>query len=576
MVSVCALMLAVAGAAHGQEHRTISGQGNNLQHPTWGMTSAPLLRGPSGANYADGIGEMLPGPSPRAVSNALSQQVKPNGNAKGLTSFMWQWGQFIDHDIALIFEGFTEPVQIPVPKGDPIFDPGSTGTASIHMLRSRFVNGVTTPREHLSGLTHFIDASMVYGSDDSRANDLRTFEDGRLRTSPGEFLPKNMTAQPNVPSPDPKWFLAGDVRANEQVGLTSLHTLFVREHNWWAARIKAEHPTWNDEQIYQHARRMVGGEISTITYNEWLPLLLGPFMPDPYAGYDPDVNPGIRTEFSSAAFRIGHTLLNEELKRYDENGNVYVGGHLTLRDAFFAIGEVTAPDGFEAILRGLALQEANEVDPQVVDSVRNFLFTILNPQGLDLISLNLQRGRDHGIPRYNQLRMDYGLPPRAGFNEISSDPQIAGALASVYVNVDEVDAWIGMMAEDHMPGAMMGETVGTILKDQFQRLRDGDRFYMHNDPAMSQQEILEIEATRLSDIIRRNSNVKNIQLNVFMMPEKSCYADCDGSGLLDLFDFLCFQNAFNLKLPQADCDGSGQLDLFDFLCFVTAFNAGCP
>jgi hypothetical protein len=56
----------------------------------------------------------------------------------------------------------------------------------------------------------------------------------------------------------------------------------------------------------------------------------------------------------------------------------------------------------------------------------------------------------------------------------------------------------------------------------------------------------------------------------------ACYPDCDGSGSLDLFDFLCFTNAFNNNDPYADCDGSGGLDLFDFLCFTNAFNVGCP
>ncbi|MFG0284026.1 MAG: right-handed parallel beta-helix repeat-containing protein [Phycisphaerales bacterium JB039] len=55
-----------------------------------------------------------------------------------------------------------------------------------------------------------------------------------------------------------------------------------------------------------------------------------------------------------------------------------------------------------------------------------------------------------------------------------------------------------------------------------------------------------------------------------------CYPDCDGSGELDLFDFLCFQNAFAAGDPYADCDGSGALDLFDFLCFQNEFATGCP
>jgi hypothetical protein len=55
-----------------------------------------------------------------------------------------------------------------------------------------------------------------------------------------------------------------------------------------------------------------------------------------------------------------------------------------------------------------------------------------------------------------------------------------------------------------------------------------------------------------------------------------CFADCDGSGALDFFDFLCFQNAFSAQDPYADCDGCGTWDIFDFLCFQSRFSEGCP
>jgi sugar lactone lactonase YvrE len=58
--------------------------------------------------------------------------------------------------------------------------------------------------------------------------------------------------------------------------------------------------------------------------------------------------------------------------------------------------------------------------------------------------------------------------------------------------------------------------------------------------------------------------------------ETACIADCDGSGTIDLIDFLCFQNAFDAGDPKADCTADGVLDVFDFLCFLRAFDAGCP
>lgn len=57
---------------------------------------------------------------------------------------------------------------------------------------------------------------------------------------------------------------------------------------------------------------------------------------------------------------------------------------------------------------------------------------------------------------------------------------------------------------------------------------------------------------------------------------RHCPADCDGSGSLEFFDFLCFQDLFARAEPEADCDESGEIDFFDFLCFQNAFAASCP
>jgi hypothetical protein len=79
-----------------------------------------------------------------------------------------------------------------------------------------------------------MDASMVYGSDAGRAAVLRG-EGGKLRRGDGDLLPFNDPEDP-LPNGGPNGstsFLAGDVRANENVALTTLHTVFVREHNLW-------------------------------------------------------------------------------------------------------------------------------------------------------------------------------------------------------------------------------------------------------------------------------------------------------------------------------------------------------
>ena len=120
--------------------------------------------------------------------------------------------------------------------------------------------------------------------------------------------------------PTSKLFVTGDIRGNENVELTALQTLFVRNHNLIATELQKEHPDWSDEQLYQEARKINIAEYQSIIYNEWIPAVLGPNALPAYTGYNPNVNPSIATEFSTVAFRFGHSLLSGEIERQDNNG----------------------------------------------------------------------------------------------------------------------------------------------------------------------------------------------------------------------------------------------------------------
>lgn len=375
------------------------------------------------------------------------------------------------------------------------------------------VNGV---RQQVNGLTAYIDASQVYGSDAERARALRTLDGtGRMKTSAGNLLPFNTEGLANFP-PGDTVFVAGDIRANEQVGLTAIQTLFLREHNFWADDTRRRHPDWSDEQIYQHARAIVGAEMQAITYREFLPVLLGPNALRPYRGYQPRVNAGVENVFATAAYRLGHSLLSPSLLRLGPNRQPISQGNLPLASAFFN-QQALSSVGIEPYLRGLATQRAQELDNQLVDAVRNFLFGPPGAGGFDLASLNIQRGRDHGLPSYNQLRADLGLPRVRSFAEISSNPSVQAKLDSVYTSVDDVDAWVGGLAEDHVPGAMVGETFFTVLRDQFERLRDGDRFWYES--YLPPDLLRLVRGQTLAQIIRRNTTIRGeIQDNVFVAP----------------------------------------------------------
>ncbi len=434
---------------------------------------------------------------------------KGTRNDRDLSAFIYVWGQFLDHDIDHTptpdDEASQESFDIEVPEGDPSFDPSGTGAATIPLTRSEFDSATGTsvdnPRQQISDITAFVDGSQVYGSDQETADSLREFAGGRMLVTEDGLLPSD--GEGGV--------LAGDVRAAENIALTSLQTLFVREHNQLADDISAENPELSDEQVYQQARAIVIAEIQSITYNEYLPALLGEGALSEYNGYDPTVNPTIANEFSTAAFRFGHSTLNDDIEFFGNDGRA-VSEELSLAEAFFNPG-ILEETGIDSVLKYDASTLSQEVDLEVVDSLRNFLFGEPGQGGLDLVALNIQRGRDHGLNDYNSTREAYGLETYESFDQITSDVELQEKLESLYGDVDNIDLWVGLLAEDHTEGASVGELTGTIISDQFERVRDGDRFWYEN--VFSESDVQQLNETTLAEVIERNTTVEGLQENVF-------------------------------------------------------------
>ncbi len=510
------------------EIQSFDGRGNNAENPNWGSVNETLLR-MSPAAYTNGISDPAGAnrPSARAVSNAFSAGPEEGIlNDRDFTAFVYAWGQFLDHDIDLTDTASPkETFPIVVPAGDEWFDPSSSGTMIIPVSRSKYDPATGTsaenPREQTNSITAFVDGSQVYGSDSVRAVALREFSGGRMKVSEGNLLPFNTEGIPNANDAhrvaDTELFLAGDVRANENPELIALQTLFVREHNRIAAEAAQQNPNWTDEQLYQYARRIVIAELQKITYDEFLPAILGTNAMPRYQGYQANVNPNIATEFSTAAFRLGHSMLGADIEFLDNDMNETREAML-LRDAFFNSTVVTETD-IDPLLKYLASDNAQEIDTMVVDDVRNFLFGAPGQGGFDLASLNIQRGRDHGIADYNTVRVAYGLPRIASFEQITSDKSVQASLAATYGSVDNIDLWIGGLAEDHLPNSSAGETFTAILVDQFTRLRDGDRFWYEN--SLSDNLVRDIQNTSLADIIRRNTGLTKLQEDVFFYNEST-------------------------------------------------------
>jgi peroxidase len=497
------------------EVRPINGTGNHADN--LGAVGTLLLR-LAGVDYptADPSGQTLlrPGPNPRDISNMVVHQNGTNiPSAAGMTDAVWAWGQFIDHDISLTDANRARngAADVDVLDANDMLYPKIIVSRANHEM----VDGVRTP---FNELTSFLDASMVYGSDDARAAELRAFVDGKLKTSPGNLMPFNVNGFPNGGA-SPENFLSGDVRTNENVVLLSIHTLFVREHNRLATLLKKRHKNANDESLYQLARKIVMAEVQLITFCEFLPALLGPHAPSIQPAYDPNVSPAVAAEFSTALFRVGHTLLSSQLmigKDPDHQETI------SLMNAFFKPKFVAdKPENVGRILRGLAVQPCQEVDNMIVEDVRTFLFLPPpNPVGLDLAVLNIQRGREQGLPGYNRVRVAYGLPPATQWSDISSNLVVQAKLAAVYPSVDEVDTWVGGICEDHLPGANLGPLISAAIIDQFTRLRDGDRLFYTNDPDLRTPWIASfLKKVTFGRLIRMNTEETKAPLKMFFMPK---------------------------------------------------------
>lgn len=567
-------ILTCTALLQGQETRSYSGHGNNLIHNDWGANGSQMPRW-SPVSFADGISTVggSDRPNPRAVSNAIFAQDEFFDDPRNMSDFTWVWGQFIDHDITLVTDD-TEFLYIQVPQGDAFFDPWNTGAALIPMRRSLAISGsgmgINNPLQYPNSISAYLDGSAVYGSSLEQANWLRSFSDGKLKVSAGNLLPFNTTTgeyddpvDPNAPHMEDatgqleKLFVAGDVRVNENVLLTAMHTLFVREHNRLCDEIKLEHPNWGDQLIFQDARRQVGALIAAITYEEWLPAM-GVHLPD-YTFYDQNINPGVANEFSAAAFRLGHTLLTNTIQRMDMDGNTIPEGNLSLQDAFFKPNVIIEGGGLDPLFKGMATQIQQKMDGKVIDDVRNFLFGPAGAGGLDLASINIARGRERGLADFNTIRVSLGLSAYDSFWDLTNDPVITDILENeLNYTIDNLDPWVGMLIEKHMPDALFGETIMEIMALQFRNIRRGDRLYYENNPAFDSTKVAEIKATRLRDLVMRNTNIPVMQSNLFFaMPhEMLCNAEepaADISGHLRTITGLDVQEVeINVVAPETD------------------------
>lgn len=545
-------------------YRRTDGACNNRRRPDWGATGTAMARLLPPA-YVDGIwaprifdslGQPLP--SARDISRILFPDIdRPHPHLNVLTM---QFGQFIAHDITqtssirddrgnsiscctagdfqVIPEAHRHPACMPikVSQHDEFYN--QFGRGCINFVRSalapnpecRFNYG-----QQISKVTHFLDGSVIYGSDDRTEQSIREHSGGRLRMLQDfhrQLLP--LATQGDTPDectrkerPDNACFVSGDVRTNQIISLTTLHLIFAREHNRIAFHLARLNPSWSDEVLYREAKRIVVAELQLIVYREWLPLIIGTETMKRFqlyvqshgysSDYDPYMNPSLTSEFSTSAFRFGHSTVTG---RYKMMHRGELREMIDIPDVMFNPNRLRMFHYYDDMIRTLLRDPMQEVDSSVTKGLSQYLFRGGNPFGLDLVAFNIQRGRDHGIRPYNDYLEVSGSPRVRSFTEFGAE--MGHKLSRVYATPDDIDLWVGGLMEQSRGDALVGPTFADIIADQFVRFRRGDRYFFEhggdvNPGAFTEPQLQEIRRTSLARLICDNADqIREVPLNAFI------------------------------------------------------------
>ncbi|XP_069037673.1 eosinophil peroxidase [Lepisosteus oculatus] len=556
-------------------YRSITGECNNRKHPRWGAANTPYARWLP-AQYEDGRSAPRswdpqhrynghPLPPVRQVSQLVLHTPNEEISLDSLTQVLVEWGQWIDHDLDLTPQsGSTAdflsgadcahtcsqnspcfPIKV------PLSDPRSSLEGCLPFFRSApsctpggpdGVAPVTPwPREQLNAITAFVDASMVYGSAPSLAAQLRDrgSPQGLLTVNARvsdlgrpllPFLPRppglpDACAPPSAPRNGSSCFMAGDSRANEHLGMLALHTLFLREHNRLGLALHELNPHWSPGTLYQEARKIVGAIHQVLTWDQYLPRILGReahqrLLPV-YAGYSEQTDPRIANVFATAAFRFAHVTVQPVVLRLDDNyAPSSAHPSLLLHQSLFSSWRIIKEGGIAPVLRGMLVARAKLQTPSqmMVEELTERLFQAQGGLALDLGALNLQRGRDHGLPGYGVWRHLCGLSVPLNETELArvlGSATLSRKLLSLYGTPENVDVWVGAIAEPALPGGRVGPLLACLLGRQFRALRDGDRFWWQKEDVFTAAQRAELHKASLSRIICDNTDITRVPADVF-------------------------------------------------------------
>ena len=351
-----------------------------------------------------------------------------------------------------------------------------------------------SPPTYLNTETHWWDGSQLYGSNVDAQKRVRSGEDGKLLVEQDGMLPRELVAQA---SKEPGFW----------VGLALLQTLFVLEHNAICDRLRAEYPSWSDDDLFDRARLINSALLAKIHTVEWTTAILG----------HPTMQIGMRTNWWGLAGERIHKLLgrissSEMISGIPGSPQNHYKVPYSITEEFVAVYRMhpLVPDDFdlrsatddsqvqERSFREVAGPRVAEVLDQVPMKDLLYSFGVVHPGAItlhnyprflqeyerpdgvlmDLAATDILRSRELGVPRYNEFRRLLHLPPVKSFEELTDNPTWADELRRVYDNeVERVDLTVGLYAEPVPEGFGFSDTAFRILILMASRRLNSDRFF---------------------------------------------------------------------------------------------------
>jgi len=477
--------------------RTADGTYNDLDYPRMGSAGTRFGRNvPLRLTYPEPEPTIMQ-PSPRTVSLKLLARdtFKP---ASTLNLLAAAWLQFMVHD--WMSHGKNEsddPWRVPLARDADWPEP------EMRILRTRkdptrLDGDHAVPPTFANTETHWWDGSQIYGSSQATQDKVRPRVDGKLNIGADQLLPTDPRTGIDITGVSGNWW----------TGLSLLHALFTLEHNAICDRLKREYPSWQDADLFDHARLINAALMAKIHTVEWTPAIIAHpttrfAMRGNWWGLEMERLsrvfgrlseseiisgiPGSPTDHHGAPYSLTeefvtvyrmHPLLPDEITfRSLEDSNLQ--HTLAFSDVSFRNGRKP----FERVSVADAFYTFGISHPGAI-TLHNFPRSLQRFQEPgsdtfnDLAAIDIMRARERGVPRYNEFRRLLHRRPLVSFEELTPNRQWVEELREVYHNdIEQVDVMVGLFAEPMPTGFGFSDTAFRIFILMASRRLKSDRFF---------------------------------------------------------------------------------------------------